>query len=142
MKPIASVNRLYLTSLFLILVSCGLGVGCSDSIGFSVAGKVTFRGQPVPDGKIYFTPDATKGNTGAPGFADIKDGAYNTRASGGVGITGGPMLVRIEGMDGKSRGADLPYGEQLFLPYETTLDLPKGASTKDFEVPGTVSSAK
>ncbi len=108
-----------------------------------MSGKVTFKGQPIPAGKIYFIPDASKGNTGATGYADIKDGSYDTSASGGSGSIGGPMIVSIEGIDPAAKpdkiDKDDKSGEilvkSLFPRYETPVDMPKSAETKDFDVP-------
>jgi hypothetical protein len=61
-----------------------------------------------------------------PGFADIKDGTYDTGAKGSQGVGGGPMGVRIEGLDAN--------GKVLFQ-YATSVDLPAEPTTKDFEVP-------
>lgn len=99
---------------------------------YNVAGKVTFLGQPVPAGMIYFDADVTRNNNGAQGFAFIKDGAYNTAAQG-KGSGGGPVVVRIQGYDGKS-GNDLPYGQPLFPDFRKEVELPRASTTMDFDV--------
>jgi hypothetical protein len=124
----------------LLVVLTALLTGCGSS-GYHVSGKATFDGKPIPVGKIYFTPDASKGNDGASGWADIKDGAFNTSASGGMGIVGGPTLVRIEGADGLRIDDDRPNGNPLFTHYETAVDLPKSTTTKDFDVPASAKDA-
>jgi hypothetical protein len=119
---------------------CGAALGCGDDSTHQVSGKITFKGQPIPAGMIYFIPDESKGNSGPTGYADIKDGQYDTSAEGGQGAAGGPMIIAIEGIDpnAKPDKAD-PSGEvtakSLFPRYETTADLPKSDSTKDFDVP-------
>jgi hypothetical protein len=91
-------------------------------------------------------PDESKGNTGATGYADIKDGAYDTSAPGGRGVIGGPMIVTIDGLDPNAPPDKPAKGQKgepsedvsaklLFAQYETNADLPKSSSTKDFEVP-------
>lgn len=122
-----------------VFIGCCLAAGCGGAKVYRVSGKVTFKGQPVPEGKIYFTPDTTKGNTGPAGFADIKNGEYDTQ-KGGQGITGGPMVVAITGVDpaGKLDKADTGgdvTAKSLFPRYETKADLPKSDGTKDFDVP-------
>jgi hypothetical protein len=108
------------------LVGC-LILGCgSGPRAYRISGKVNFAGNPVPAGTIYFTPDAGKNNSGPTGFAQIKDGRYDTGASGGQGMTGGPMIVKIEGSDGTS---------QLFRTQEIPVELPSEDTTKDFDVP-------
>jgi hypothetical protein len=122
------------------ILIAGLVAGCGGDGTYRVSGKVTFNGQPVPAGKIYFIADGSKGNTGPTGFADIKNGSYDTSESGGQGAPAGPVIIAVEGIDpsGPPPKAD-PSGEVtakvLFPRYETTADMPKSASTKDIEVP-------
>jgi len=116
-------------ALFLVATCLALvAVGCSDpSKGQRISGTVTFNGAPVPSGKIYFTPDSSKQNSGMPGFATIKGGSYDTSRRGSQGTNGGPMVVKIEGFDDS--------GKMIFL-HEEKADLPKDApTTKDFTVP-------
>jgi hypothetical protein len=120
------------------LLGC-LALGCGGEKTYRVSGKVTFKGQPIPEGRIHFIPDGAKGNKGIAGYADIKAGAYDT-SSGGKGAIGGPMLVRIEAWDpakkidkpDKSALSSIP---QLFPPYQISADLPKSDTTKDIDVP-------
>lgn len=100
---------------------------------FDVQGTVTFKGQPVPAGRVYFNPDFSKGNDGPQGFADIKDGQFDTR-QGGQGHCGGPMVIRIEGFDGKSSDPK-SVGKPLFVAFEIKRDLPRKTSTQILEVP-------
>lgn len=134
------------------LAFVNLGCGGGDDT-FRVTGKVTFDGKPVPKGKIYFMPDSSKGNTGPSGFADIIDGQYDTRATGGRGIVGGATIVAIEGFDPQgsptkdlkkySKGPDKLTEEDfvevsvqtLFPRYEVKEEFPAENTTKDFEVP-------
>jgi len=118
-------------------------LGCGDGKAYRFQGKVTFKNQSIVAGKIYFNPDTSKGNTGPSGFADIKDGAYDTSATGGRGYGGGPTIIAIEGFDPSAKGAKDKgdtSGETtikaLFPRYEFTMDLPKEGQTKDFDVPG------
>ena len=135
--------------LALIPVLALLAAGCGGDGTSRISGTVKFAGQPVKAGKIYFIPDGAKGNSGPTGFAEIVDGAYDTSAAGGRGAGKGAMIVAIEGRDpsqpGKVEKGDTS-GEQtvksLFPRYETTVELPGGATTKDFEVPAEASKAK
>jgi hypothetical protein len=133
----------YLPSLLIRIVPVlcgGLALGCGGDGTNRVSGKVTFKGQPVPAGKIYFMPDGSKGNTGPTGYADIKDGVYDTSSPGGRGAPAGAVIIAIEGIDpsGPPAKAD-PSGEVttrvLFPRYETAADLPASSSTKDIDVP-------
>jgi hypothetical protein len=114
---------------------CLLLAGCGPTgpVRFEVSGEVTFRGQPVPAGMIYFTPDAPKGNQGPQAYAPIRQGKYDTR-HGGKGTVGGPVTVRIEGFDGKGEvpGA---VGNPLFVAYEIPAELPHSDTTQTFDVP-------
>jgi hypothetical protein len=116
-----------------------LVIGCGGDKTYRVSGKVTFKGQPLPAGRIYFMPDTKAGNKGASCFADIKNGAYDTASSGGRGSSGGAMTVRIEGWDPSQPQKSEKGGESspkaLFTPYQTNADLPKEDATKDFDVP-------
>jgi len=123
------------------LAACLL-CGCGGEEGYNLSGNVTFAGKPIPEGKIYFTPDGTKGNSGAPGYANIKNGVFDTALDGGKPVAGGATVVGIEGIDPNDTGAPVAgdtSGEtlvkSLFPYYETTADLPKADSTMDFLVP-------
>src|SRR5262245_45558262 len=116
------------------LVACVLALGCGKSDhAYHLSGKVTFNGQPLPRGKIFFLPDTTKGNSGQGGFADIKDGVYDTRNNGSA-TPGGAIIVRVDGFDGNTTSSNL-VGQPLFLNYEVRVDLPRDSATKDFDVP-------
>ncbi|HEY7158926.1 MAG TPA: hypothetical protein VH575_33585 [Gemmataceae bacterium] len=118
----------------LALLACCQILGCGGgSDGYNVSGTVLFDGKPVPLGKIYFTPDAAKDNSGPSGFADIKDGEFDTKKTGKA-APAGPVVVRIEGFMEVP-----PVGEvttkPLFYPYQVTADLPRHNSTQTFTVP-------
>jgi hypothetical protein len=119
-----------------------VALGCGGEKTYRISGKVTFKGQPVPSGKIYFIPDGSKGNSGASGYADIKDGQYDTAASGGRGAPPGPVKVVVQGVDPSSPPTRLNPKEDgevksrvLFAHYETTYEVPKSSSTKNIDVP-------
>lgn len=135
-----TVIRLVPALLVLSLMGCGSGLN-------RMSGKVTFGGKPIPAGKIYFIPDGAKGNSGPSGYADIKDGAYDTSGEGGKGVGKGPMIVAIEGNDPAAPVTDknIPAGENvvksLFPRYETSVEL-NGEATKDFDVPADAAKRK
>jgi hypothetical protein len=136
--PIRTLRAFRLPAAALAL----LALGCGDSKGYRVTGKVTFKGQPIPAGKVYFNPDTAKGNSGPSGFADIKDGAYDTSWSGGRGYGGGPTIIAVEGFDPNAKG-DKDKGDtsgevifkSLFPRYDLPTELPKSNTTKDIDVP-------
>jgi hypothetical protein len=131
------MNQWSVVCVFLLSICL---LGCGDTTGNRISGKVTFAGKPVPAGKIYFRPDSSKGSSGSTGYADIRDGQYDTSIEGGQGAPAGAVVIMIEGNDptaassGGEASADITT-KPLFSGYETTAELPKGASTKDIEVP-------
>jgi len=126
-RPRLFIGQLSGAARVLPALVCCLALGCGGGAKlYRVTGNVKFDGNPVPAGKIYFTPDTSKNNSGAPGWADIKDGKYDTAAPGGQGVVGGPMIVKIEGSNGTT---------PLFANYQTSAELPRGAATQDFDVP-------
>jgi len=128
------MTRIKSTASILVTVFAALLSGCGGEKTYHVSGTVSFLGKPVPAGQIVFEPDATAGNSGAAGYATIKDGRYDTRILDGAGTAGGPHRVLIVGFDGIPRG-EILNGRSLFTDYSATVDLPKDDATQDFEVP-------
>ena len=126
-----------LARISLILLG-SLAVGCGRAEkGYPVSGKVTFKGQAVPAGKVYILPDGSKGNSGAAGFADIKNGAYDTSAPGGRGAAPGAVIIAVEGIDpNRPPNADPDVTTTvLFARYEMKAELPQSASVQNIDVP-------
>lgn len=129
---------------------CCFAPGCGGDGTHRVSGTVTYKGQPVPVGKIYFIPDGSKGNSGPSGYADIKDGKYDTGS--GPGSVAGAVLISIEAFDpnakpdkdkiDKSDTSGEVLIKSLFPRYEIAADMPKGSSTKDIDVPAGAATAK
>lgn len=120
-----------------LLGLCVMTWGCRDSgpRRYPVAGQVTFRGNPVPAGRIQFLPDTQRGNHGPAGFAAIENGRYDTRR-GGRGMVGGPHVAVITGYDRNSPSdADGSPGMPLFLDSRVPIDLPSRATQHDFHLP-------
>ena len=109
------------------------GCGAPSSGPYHLSGKVTYKGQPLPAGRIFFLPNTAKGNTGQGGFAEIKNGVFDTRNKGGA-TPGGPLIARIDGFDGQSSPTNA-VGQALFLGYETEFEAPRADATRDFDVP-------
>ena len=109
----------------MVLVTSGCGSSEDGGpVRYRVSGTVTFDGNPVPAGTIYFQP--APGNPGPQGFATIVDGEYDT-ADSGKGTVGGAHSVRIEGADAS--------GTPIFVPHFEDLNLSTEASTHEFDVP-------
>ena len=119
-----------------LLASLALGCGAGDE-GHRVSGKVTFKGQPVPAGKVMISPDTSKGNKGPTGFADIQNGVYDTGAPGGKGAVAGAVIIAVDGIDPKPPPGASPdiTTTVLFPPYELRVDLPAADSVQNVDVP-------
>lgn len=118
-------STLCLAILAIVLSGCGDGTQ-----RYTVSGKLTYKGQPVPSGFVQFQPDVSQGNRGPGVGAQVVEGHFVTEK----GIVGGPHLVTIYGMDGvvkKTKGADdsTPQPKPLFPDYKTQFDFPQ----KNFE---------
>jgi len=114
-------------------------LGCGNSDLTHVSGKVTFKGAPVPAGKVYILPDGSKGNTGPSGFADIKDGQYDTKLPGGKAAPKGAVIFAVEGIDPvppPNAGPDVTT-TVLFPRYEVSGEVTPSTNTKDIDVPAT-----
>jgi hypothetical protein len=112
-------------------------VGCGGSPGpqtYHVSGKVTFDGKPLPFGTIVFEPD--KGNAGPQGFAEIRDGDFDTRRSNGQGVVSGKVVASLTGFEKapSGPGSDEPI-PALFEQYVVPFEMPRKSLVRDFEVP-------
>jgi hypothetical protein len=122
-----------LAAVFLLMALTGCG---RDDGGRKIVfGTVTWKGEPVPNGILYFTPDTSKGSTGPQGFAQIKDGAFDTRHPLSKGCATGPHKVTIQGCDGKNIRPNRPYGDSLFVPVEIDVDIPIDGGEVNLIVP-------
>ncbi|MEZ6057127.1 MAG: hypothetical protein R3C01_10520 [Planctomycetaceae bacterium] len=121
------------------LSGCGGGEPVPDM--YHLSGKITFEGQPVQNGSIFFEPTVAGG--GHVGFAVIKDGAYDTKAEGGKGHAGGKLNVRIvpTGPPRTDTADDSP-NPGPFPEWSVEEEFPKSDSTKDFEVPAEAKNPK
>src|SRR5438552_16192194 len=100
------------------VVSAALLAGCSNSgpNRYRASGAATFDGQPIPYGDVLFTPDGAKSNSGPQGIAPIRDGTYDTAATDGKGIAGGPTVIRITGLTGRGGKLLCEYEMHVYLP--------------------------
>jgi hypothetical protein len=121
------MNRLVPLALVCLVASISVGCGENGPQRYQLSGKVSMDGVPIPYGEIIITPDASKKNSGPQGRAPIVNGVFDTAASDGLGIGGGPVLIRVNGMSG-------PRGKTL-CEYEFSTELPPSSSTKDIVVP-------
>ncbi|MCY2978794.1 MAG: hypothetical protein NTU79_09045 [Planctomycetota bacterium] len=89
-------------------------VGCGPPAEkvYRVHGSVSFKGNPVPKGNVFFDPDMSKGTKGKQGFASIVNGKYDTSLPDGDGIAKGAYVIRVQPFDGKEL-PDYPFGNAL-----------------------------
>ncbi len=108
--------------------------GCSSGGPHNtVSGTVTYKGAPVPYGKVVFEPD-TKGAPGVQGIAEIRDGHYQTFPN--AGTVGGAYKVHITGFTGPPAITNYKSTSQpLFPEYITLAELPDSSTQLDFDVP-------
>ena len=120
-----------------------LGAGCGKSTGSRVFGAVAFDGKPVPGGKIYFTPDAAKGNSGPSGFADITNGRYDTAATGGRNVQPGPIIMAADGVEPLNESEKTPdvTHRPLFQTYTESLEVPPTELQHNIAVPAAAKQA-
>jgi hypothetical protein len=129
-SPLATTAVLMLFVVGLPLVD---GCGKSKVPRHDLSGRVTFQDKPVPVGLIVFEPDASRGNRGPQGYAQIFDGRYETERFGKGAILGA-LNVEITGFppgDGSAGNPTTP----LFPPYKTQVRISDDTHTLDFEVP-------
>lgn len=122
--------------LFLLFTVCGCQK--SDDPRVHLSGQVTWNGNPVPAGHVLLSPDAAKGNSGAQGMAAIRDGHYDTSATGGRPAMPGSVTVTIHAFDGKSSSNDSPNGTRLFMPYDMDIEVPSESGEFDLAIPDDV----
>lgn len=110
-------------------------LGCAEKgpPRYQFSGKVTYQGQPVPAGIMYFDPDVTSVD-GVQGHATIANGEYDTRNDGGQGFGGGKCLVRVYAHDGVP-APELPMGKLLFPEVLIPVEFPNSDGQHDLEIP-------
>ncbi|WP_145290426.1 hypothetical protein [Pirellulimonas nuda] len=110
--------------------------GCdSGPPRYSVTGRVLCNGEPVPQGKLIFTPDRTANNSGGQGVAIIENGRIRTQSD--RRLVGGPHWVQIIATDGKAYdGPEGPVsaGKALFPIVDAQAPLPQADAEIEINV--------
>lgn len=122
--------RLAFVGCCLFVLTLGCNKPKSDRL--TIEGAVTWKGQPVPAGRVYFSPDESKGGSGPQGHALITNGRYDTGEEKSKGCHIGPHFAEVHGFDGQG---DEGFGTPLFAPYSISIDVPAEGGTLDLEVP-------
>ncbi|MFM7538629.1 MAG: hypothetical protein ACKO9Z_03120 [Planctomycetota bacterium] len=114
----------------IILVAAMAGVaGCGGNEGpprHRFSGTVSVEGQAVPFGEIIISPDASRKNSGPQGRAPIRDGKFDTSQSGGMGVGGGAVIIRVNGLSG-------PRGKTV-CEHEFPAELPPSDEKRDITI--------
>jgi hypothetical protein len=103
---------------FLPIVLLLLALGCGESSQplVPVTGKINYRGFPLQNGTIVFTPDARKGSTGAMAMGEIKtDGSYSLRTGKNFGAAPGYYRITVAAVLGNPPSPGQPYSYQPSL---------------------------
>jgi hypothetical protein len=111
-------NRIRPWLVVLLVAAVPVGAGCSGN-GLHLAkvhGKVTYKGEPVRKGTVFFMPDESKGTVGPPAVGTITtDGSYvMSTETAGDGVIVGAHRIGITGVDDKplsSEAGPTPEGD-------------------------------
>jgi hypothetical protein len=114
----------------LFVLACGCGSSEEGPAKFHLSGKVTFEGQPVPQGTVLLIP--TGDTKGPAGQARIVNGQYSTQEQGGTPVIAGDLLVQVEGFEADAPGQE--FAKALFKPFETSHKMTNADGTLDIEV--------
>jgi len=102
-----------------------------------VKGTVTFQGQPVKDGAIFFEPTASVGEIAPTVYLRVSEGKYDAQDGGPVA---GKYRVVVGGRDESSKHVDsdgVTHTKQLFEDYKFDVEIPPPNNTLNVEVPAT-----
>jgi hypothetical protein len=115
-----------------LLAGCGAGDGLDR---YPVKGTVTFQGQPVKDGSIFFEPTASVGKVAPTVYLRVTGGKYEVPQK--EGPVAGKYKVVVGGKDASSTTVDdgITYTKQLFEDYRFEVEIPPSNNTLDVEVP-------
>jgi hypothetical protein len=75
-------HAVLLVAVLTTLSACGPGNGLNLA---KVSGKVTYKGQPVKNGTVFFKPDEAKGTVGPPAVGSITSNGSYIMSTGSVG---------------------------------------------------------
>lgn len=101
---------------FQLLTLCSVlavaGCGETDTGGrVAVSGNITYEGQPLPEGRIVFTP--VKTNAGYAAGGAIEEGRFSIRAEHGPAEGDYQVTVTIGGIPNRTIGVDPAENQKL-----------------------------
>jgi len=139
-------SRLVRCGLALTLLVAAISGGCGNGDRFQrtiVTGTITYDGQPIPKGAIWFVPTESVGNQAPTGFARIEDGRFATERAKSP-ITG-RYTIKVTGFDGAeptaAEKAELLssdfLGHAIFPEYVQEAEIAADEMTLDLDVPKT-----
>jgi hypothetical protein len=123
----------------LIFAGCRRGDGLKRH---RVAGTVTFKGQPVEFGAIFFEPTVSVGKIAPTVYLPIRGGKYDTGTEGPIA---GNYVVKVGGMDQSKQQKDsdgITHTPSLFPDYKIDVEIPPPGGRLDIEVPTASSDAR
>jgi hypothetical protein len=123
---------------FCLLALLGLFMaGCGgDSLNrHRIQGTVTYDGQPVESGAIFFEPTMSAGRIAPTVYLRIQNGKYD---AGEEGPVSGKYRIVVGGWDESKRRVDddgVTHTTPLFNDYTFETDIPPPNNTLNVEVP-------
>jgi hypothetical protein len=129
---------------FFVCASCAIaGCGSADGLTrYPVKGTVTYQGQPVKFGAIFFEPTASVGEIAPTVYLPVRDGKYDALEEGPVA---GKYRVVVGGVDQSSKRVDddgVTHSKQLFQDYKFDVEIPPPNNTLNVVVPASQAIAK
>jgi hypothetical protein len=121
------------------LSACGPGNGLNLA---KVSGKVTYKGEPVKNGTVFFRPDEAKGTVGPAAVGSItSNGSYvMSTESAGDGVIVGHHKVGITGVEPVAASTEEEYdpekdaGGYMKAKAKTAAKAARGGFKKDEEL--------
>jgi len=123
-------------SCIVVIISCFYLQGCGNTDPYqrsTLSGKISLDGEPIGSGEVILIPDPARGNSGPSVVAPISHGTYQSTAENGP--VSGPTTVRIMGYSEKTDPKATDGSLRLLIDsYETSIEIPAGKATFDFEL--------
>ena len=136
---VAPQMRFASSAVLLLLALTFTGCGGDGLDRYPVSGTVTYDGEPVEFGAIFFEPTASVGAIAPTVYLPIRDGKYDAEDKGPVK---GTYRVTVGGMDQSRNRVDsdgITHTPQLFPDYKFEVEIPPPGNRLDIEVPKTAS---